>query len=59
VENLTLRDIAAYASEQFDEYSKKAAQLPHQSAEQQKARDLSAYWSIMDELLRPAADPDK
>ncbi len=59
VEDLTLKDVAVYAGEQFSQASKKAATSPPGSSEQLRARERSDYWSIMQEILSPAADPDK
>ncbi|MDO8658170.1 MAG: hypothetical protein Q7K55_05490 [Candidatus Levybacteria bacterium] len=59
VENLTLKDVAVYAGERFSQASKKAATSPFGSSEQRWAREQSNYWSIMQEIIAPVADPDK
>lgn len=59
VESLTLHDVAAYTGEQFSQASQQVARLPYGSLEQQAARKLSDYWSIVHEVISPAADPDR
>lgn len=58
VDSLALKDIANYAGEQFDRFRKEAATLPVGTPEQQEARNKSDYWSFMEEIITPAADPD-
>ena len=59
VESLTLKDVADYAKEQFTQFSKEAATLPLGSPKQKEARRQSNHWSIIEEVISPAADPDQ
>ncbi len=58
LQGLTLKRVAEYASEQFKEASHDAATLEPGSVAQHLARQASDYWSIMEEIITPAADPD-
>lgn len=59
LEDLTLKDMAQYAKQQFDLWSKEAGRAIPNSKEYSEARDKSNYWAIMDEVVGPASDPDK
>lgn len=58
MDELTLKDVAKYTSEQFRAASKDAAILEFGSSEQLQARKNSERWSILEEVISPAADPD-
>lgn len=58
LQGLTLNDMADYAGMQFEKWKKEAAIAVPGSREAENARLLSDYWSIMDEVIKPAADPD-
>lgn len=59
VQDLTLRRVAEYANQQFQESSRDAATLEPGSPAQELARRSSDRWSIMEEIITPAADPDQ
>ncbi len=56
---LTLSDLENHAKERFSDAKKSAAILPLNSPEQLRARKESDYWSIMDEIMREAKNPDR
>lgn len=58
IRGLTLKDAADYAAEQFNRYTKEAIQAEPGSREYHEARAKSDHWSVLDEFLGPAADPD-
>lgn len=58
LQDLTLKDMAEYAGTQFEKWKKEAAIAVPGSREAENARLLSDYWSIMDEVIKPAAGQD-
>ncbi len=58
VQNLTLKGVAEYVSEQFRQSRHDAAILAPGTAEYQLARKVADHYSVLDEIIGPAADPD-